>query len=81
MFSDTGDAGIRIAKDVCSKKPDVKVIFISSNTDHNIPIFQSYARPLCLESVINKPIEARELIGKIKRAILNVHSSAPAALQ
>jgi two-component SAPR family response regulator len=72
IFSSTGEAGIKIAEEVCSKKPNVKVIFISSNTDHNLPIFQSYPRPLCLDNIINKPIHAKELISKIRNTILNL---------
>lgn len=71
----TGEAGIEIAGNVCSEKPDIKVIFISSSTDYNLQVLNSHPIPLCIDSVIHKPIEVQELIGKLKKAILSVYNS------
>lgn len=68
IFGQTKD-GIKIAQKVCEINPTAIVIFITADTDMIWNTLKPKAKKLCLEGLIHKPIDIKELVNKIKEAV------------
>jgi YesN/AraC family two-component response regulator len=71
IFTPSKD-GIKIAQKICEIHPTVAVIFITADTDITWKTFEPVAKRLCLEGIIHKPIDMREVIQNIKEAIVDL---------
>jgi len=61
--------GIRIAREMCSEKPDTLVLFITADPSLNRHIIEPFATELCLKRIIDKPLNIEELLSSISKAV------------
>ena len=61
--------GLVIAKKVCETNPQTVVIFITADTDTVWDTLKHKAKRLCLEGMLHKPIDLKEVIDKLTEAI------------
>lgn len=64
--------GIKIARTICELYQTTVIIFITGDTDTTWNALKPVAKKLCLEALIHKPIDIRELIKNIKEAIVKL---------
>ena len=69
IFSPKRMGGLRVASAICDAKPEAFVIFITGDSNIKLNHLKRNAHIFCLESIIYKPIDLRELLQKIEEAI------------
>ena len=69
IFAPKQQVGLKIASLICDAKPEAIVIFITAETNIKLDHLKKKAKILCLEGLIHKPVDLKELLKIIKDAI------------